>query len=130
MVIRTEPLESNNKKPLNNGHVALFHLKNYDEIKALDNYDADIIRYAENALNGFGLELKIVPFNNYEKQFEFIADYIANEKNLKGVLLFSLDSWENTRKTLIHCEKKHIKTVCLSEGYRTELLNIPSVAMD
>lgn len=129
-VIRTEPQKLNNQKPLNNGDVALFHLKDYNHIMAAENYDADIIRHAENALKGFGLELKVITYPDIEKQPEFIADYIKKERDTKGVLLFSMGNREDTRKSLIHCEKKNVKTVCLAEGFRTELFGIPSVTID
>lgn len=129
-VVRTEPLAVKKNKPLNNGTVALFHLKSREDILAIGNYDADILLQAENALKGFGLKLEVAPLLLNEDHFEAVKNYVSTAKKLKGALIFNLDSWENTHNALLHCEANNIKTVCLAEGCRTDVFNIPSVAID
>jgi len=129
-VVRTEPFVTKKPKPLNNGTAALFHVKSREEIITNNNYDAEILIHAENVLKGFGIKLEIINLPLNENHFETVKNYVATAKKLKGAFIFNLDSWENTHNALLHCEANNIKTVCLAEGSRTDVLNIPSVAID
>ena len=129
-VISTQKVERPTTISSAYGRVIVFYSRDLEFILNVKDGNSSMFSSIQTECNNNRLKFEVVKFPEGQDQIDFIRHFIDDNKDITGVLLFRLNTIEETQNVMLLLKSKNIPVISMCEFMRSEGKGISSVGFD